>query len=278
MNTKKMSEVIKGNMAVYEGKTKQTLVNLILLGMLAGAFIAIGAASSSAAVYGIENVGLAKCLAGTIFPVGLVLVVLVGGELFTGDCLMIFGVMDKRIKALSMIRVLAIVWISNLVGSLIIVFLVNKSGQLDYGNAVLGATTIKTAFNKMNMGFTKAFFSAIMCNILVCFAVLVAATSADVAGKILGIFFTIWAFVIGGYEHCVANMYYIPAGILAKSNPTYYSTALAQGMHEDQLSFMTVGHMFVNNLLPVTLGNIVGGMIVVALPLYLVNRKAIKED
>jgi formate/nitrite transporter len=278
MNTKKMSEVIKGNMAVYEGKTKQTPVNLILLGMLAGAFIAIGAASSSAAVYGIENVGLAKCLAGTIFPVGLILVVLVGGELFTGDCLMIFGVMDKRIKALSMIRVLAIVWISNLVGSLIIVFLVNKSGQLDYGNAVLGATTIKTAFNKMNMGFTKAFFSAIMCNILVCFAVLVAATSADVAGKILGIFFTIWAFVIGGYEHCVANMYYIPAGILAKSNPTYYSEALALGMHEDQLSFMTVGHMLVNNLLPVTLGNIVGGMIVVALPLYLVNRKAIKAD
>jgi formate/nitrite transporter len=275
MNTKKMSEVIKGNMSVYEAKTKQSLGNLILLGMLAGAFIAIGGASSSAAIYGIENVGLAKCLAGVIFPVGLILVVLVGGELFTGDCLMIFGVMNKRIKALSMIRVLVVVWISNLVGALIVVFLANRAGQLDMGGAALGVATIRTAYNKINMDFSRAFFSGIMCNILVCFAVLVAGTASDVAGKILAIFFTIWAFVVGGYEHCVANMYYIPAGILAKSSTVYYNQALASGMHADQLSYMTVGHMFMNNLLPVTLGNIVGGMLVVAVPLYLVNRKEI---
>jgi formate/nitrite transporter len=278
MNTKKMSDVIKGNMAVYEGKTKQSLGKLILLGILAGAFIAIGAASSSAAIYGITNTGLAKCLAGVIFPVGLILVVLVGGELFTGDCLMIFGVMNKNIKVASMIRVLIVVWLSNLVGAFVVVFLVNKSGQLDYNAAALAAATIRTSYNKMNMGFLKVFCSGIMCNILVCFAVLVAATASDVTGKILGIFFTIWAFVVGGYEHCVANMYYIPAGILAKTSQSYYDAAISAGMHADQIEHMTVGHMFLNNLLPATLGNIVGGMIMVALPLYLVNRKEIKAE
>jgi formate/nitrite transporter FocA (FNT family) len=117
-----------------------------------------------------------------------------------------------------------------------------------------------------------------MCNILVCFAVLIAATSADVAGKILGIFFAIWAFVVGGYEHCVANMYYIPAGIMAKYNSTYYDAAISAGMHKEQVDYITVGHMFLNNLLPVTLGNIVGGMIIVAVPLYLVNRKELKSE
>ena len=104
MNAKKMSAVIKDNMAVYDGKTKLSLGRLILLGMLAGAFIAMGASSSSAATYGITNTGLAKCLAGTIFPVGLIMIGLVGGELVTGDCLIIVGVMNKKVKAVSMIR------------------------------------------------------------------------------------------------------------------------------------------------------------------------------
>lgn len=278
MNTKKMSAVIKDNMSIYQAKTKLPLGRLLLLGMVAGACIAMGASSSSAATYGIANTGLAKCLAGTIFPVGLILIVLVGGELFTGDCLMVFGIMDKKVKTLDVIRVLVLVWISNLVGSMIIVVLVNQCGQLDYGNAALSAATIKTAYNKMNLGFLKAFCSAIMCNILVCVAVLVAATASSVAGKILGIFFTIWAFVIGGYEHCVANMYYIPAGLLAKMNQKYFDAAVAAGLTPDQINSMNLKGFFVDNLIPVTLGNIVGGMIFVALPLYLINKHEIKAD
>lgn len=277
MNAKKMSAVIKDNMAVYDGKTKLSLGRLILLGMLAGAFIAMGASSSSAATYGISNTGLAKCLAGTIFPVGLVMIVLVGGELFTGDCLIIFCVMDKKVKLLNMIRTLLLVWLSNLLGALIVVVLVNQCGQLDYGSAALGAATIKTAYNKMNLGFLKAFCSGIMCNILVCIAVLVAGTASDVIGKIGGIFFTIWAFVIGGYEHCVANMYYIPAGLMAKQSSTYYDAAVATGLTLEQLNSMTIRSFLINNMLPVTLGNIVGGMIFVALPLYLINRKEIDD-
>lgn len=277
MGTKKMSAVIKDNMAVYDAKTKIPVLKLLLLGILAGAFIAIGGSSSSAAVYGIANTGVAKTLAGAIFPIGLILIVLVGGELFTGDCLIFFGVMNKNVKVLQMIKVLILVFISNLVGSFIIVFLVNQSGQLDYGNGALAAATIKTAYNKLNLSFVKAFCSAIMCNILVCLAVLLAATAQDVIGKIFAIFFPVWAFVIGGYEHCVANMYYIPAGLLAKTSDTYYDAAIAAGMTSSQLDSMSVSGMFIDNLLPVTLGNIVGGMLFVALPLYLINKKEIKE-
>ena len=278
MNTKKMSALISDNMAVYEGKAKLKLGKLALLAVFAGMFIAIGGSSSSAATYGIANTGLAKTLAGAIFPVGLILVVLIGGELFTGDCLMFFGVLNKRVKVLDMVRVLCLVFIFNLIGSLIVVVLVNQCGQLDFGGGALGAATIKTAYNKMNLSFTKAFCSAIMCNILVCLGVLIAGVAQDAAGKILGIFFTLWAFVIGGYEHCVANMYYIPAGLLAKETDKYYEAAVAAGMTPDQLDSMNIKGFFIDNLIPVTLGNIVGGMLFIALPLYLIHRKDIAGD
>ncbi len=272
MGTKKTAELIAGNMEVYEKKAKLSFGRLMILGMLAGAFIAIGASSSSAATYGIANTGLAKCLAGCIFPVGLILVVMVGGELFTGDCLMSFGVFDKRVKVLQFIRVLAVVFVCNLIGALIIVVLVNRCGQLDYGNGALAAATIKTAYNKMNMSFIKAFTSGIMCNILVCLVVLLAGICQEGIGKIFACFFPIWAFVVGGYEHCVANMYYIPAGLLAKHGEAYYNAAILAGMTPEQLDSMTISSFLVNNLLPVTLGNIVGGIVFVALPLYLVHN------
>ncbi len=278
MGINKMVDVLKANLSVYEDKTKMSLLGLLISGMLAGAFIAIGASSSSAAIYGISNTGLAKTLAGAIFPVGLILVVMVGGELFTGDCLMIFDVMNRRVKMLQVVRVLVLVFIFNLMGSLIVVFLVNRSGQLDYGNGALAVSAIKTAYTKLNLGFGKAFCSGIMCNVLVCLAVLLGGTAKEAVGKIFAIFFPIWAFVIGGYEHCVANMYYIPAGLLAKHGDTYRQLALNAGMTAEQLDSMTIGSFVADNLIPVTLGNIVGGMIFVALPLYLVHRKALKDN
>lgn len=277
MGTKKIGDLITDNMLVYEGKAKQSFMKLCILGMLAGAFIAMGASSSSAAVYGIANTGLAKTLAGAIFPVGLMFVVLIGAELFTGDCLMVFGVFEKRVKLLDMVRVLAVVFVCNLLGACVIVVLVNRCGQLDYGNGALAAATIKTAYTKMNLGFMKAFFSGIMCNILVCLAVLLAGVCQDAIGKIFACFFPIWAFVVGGYEHCVANMYYIPAGLLAKQGEAYYNAAIMAGMTPEQLDSMTISGFLVDNLIPVTLGNIVGGIVFVALPLYLVYRNKKKE-
>lgn len=275
MGINKLVDVLVANLAVYEDKTKKTILELLISGMLAGAFIAIGASSSSAAVYGISNTGLAKALAGAIFPVGLIFVVMIGGELFTGDCLMSLDAMNKRVKITQIIRVLALVFVFNMLGALLIVCLVNRSGQLDYGNGALAASAIKTAYNKLNLGFGKAMCSGIMCNILVCLAVLLAGTAKDATGKIFAIFFPIWAFVIGGYEHCVANMYYIPAGLLAKTSDAYYQAAIDAGMTASQLDSMTVGSFFIDNLLPVTIGNIIGGMLFVAFPLYVVHKKAL---
>lgn len=275
MGINKLVDVLVANLAVYEDKTKKTILELLISGMLAGAFIAIGASSSSAAVYGISNTGLAKTLAGAIFPVGLIFVVMIGGELFTGDCLMSLDAMNKRVKISQIIRVLVLVFVFNILGALLIVCLVNRSGQLDYGNGALAASAIKTAYNKLNLGFGKALCSGIMCNILVCLAVLLAGTAKDATGKIFAIFFPIWAFVIGGYEHCVANMYYIPAGLLAKTSDAYYQAAIDAGMTASQLDSMTVGSFFIDNLLPVTIGNIIGGMLFVAFPLYVVHKKAL---
>lgn len=274
---KNVAEIFTGNMNAYETKTKYKTWQIAILAMLAGAFIAIGGSSSSAATFAIENPGLAKCLAGCIFPVGLMLVVFMGAELFTGDCLMIAGVVNKRISVGAMIRVLVLVYIFNIIGSVLVAYICYGAGLLDLGSKALAASAIKTAYGKMNLGFLKAFCSGIMCNILVCLAVLFAGAATDAIGKIFGCFFPIWAFVVAGYEHCVANMYYIPMGLIAKSNPAYVEAATNAGMTADQINSMSLGGFFIGNLLPVTLGNIVGGMIFVALPLYFVNKKKITE-
>ena len=257
-------------------KAVKPVAKIFVAAIMAGMFIAFGGSSSNVAVFGIENVGLARTLAGCIFPVGLMLIVLVGGELFTGNCMMIGGVMTGRIKAMQMIRVLVTVYLGNLVGSLIVSFLAYYSGQWKYGAGALGAYTIKVAFGKLNLSFGTAVASGILCNILVCVAVLMASASKDAVGKIFGCFFPIWAFVIAGYEHCVANMYCIPAGIIAAADPAFAQKAMElYGYTAEDLAMLNPVNMIVNNLIPVTIGNIIGGMLFVAVPyVYLYNKKA----
>ena len=267
-------------MSSYENgtaaKAVKPVAKIFVAAIMAGMFIAFGGSSSNVAVFGIENVGLARTLAGCIFPVGLMLIVLVGGELFTGNCMMIGGVMTGRIKAMQMIRVLVTVYLGNLVGSLIVSFLAYYSGQWKYGAGALGAYTIKVAFGKLNLSFGTAVASGILCNILVCVAVLMASASKDAVGKIFGCFFPIWAFVIAGYEHCVANMYCIPAGIIAAADPAFAQKAMElYGYTAEDLAMLNPVNMIVNNLIPVTIGNIIGGMLFVAVPyVYLYNKKA----
>ena len=178
-----------------------------------------------------------------------------------------------------MIKVLVLVFLSNFVGSALVAALVNSSGQLHYSGDLMGAFTIKVAMGKVNMSFGAAFASAIMCNIFVCVAVLMAAAAKDISGKVWAIFFPIMAFVISGYEHCVANMYYIPAGIFASGNSAYVKAAqTAYGYTAAQLESLTWGNFVVKNLLPVTLGNIVGGMLFVGLPLYLIHREKLRAE
>ena len=272
-------QIVAANMNAAKGKTELPLVRMILLGIFAGMFIAGGASASSLAMHAIGNVGLARLVAGAIFPVGLMMIVLVGGELFTGDCLMIMGCIHGKFPAAKMVKVLVVVYLANFVGSVLFAELVNLSGQYNYTGGLLGAFTIKVAMGKVSLSFGAAFASGILCNIFVCMAVLMAMASKDIAGKVWAIFFPILAFVVSGYEHCVANMYYIPAGIFAAANETYAGVAMeAYGYTAAQLAVLNWSSFVVKNLIPVTLGNIVGGMVFVGLPLYLIHARKLKAD
>lgn len=272
-------QIVASNMAAAKNKTTLPLCRLILLGIFAGMFIACGASASSVAMHNISNVGLARLVAGSIFPVGLMMIVFVGGELFTGDCLMIMGCLHGQFPAWRMIKVLTVVFFSNFIGAALIAILVKASGQYHYTNDLLGAFTIKVAVGKLTMSFGAAFASGILCNVFVCIAVLMAAASKDIAGKVWAIFFPIMAFVVSGYEHCVANMYYIPAGILAAADSSYVKAAeTTYGYTASQFELLTWGNFVTKNLIPVTLGNIVGGMIFVGLPLYLIHSAKIRAE
>ena len=267
------AETIELNMKACENKTVLPLGKMILLGIMAGAFIALGGAASSTAAHAIENVGLARAMAGVIFPVGLMLIVFLGGELFTGNCLIVMDVFAKRTTWKRLLYNLVVVYFSNLIGALIIDTLLVFSGNLNYSGGLLGAYTIKVAVGKLGVAPVQAITSGILCNLLVCLAVLMATCAKDIVGKVWAIFFPICAFVIGGFEHCVANMFYIPAGMMAAANPDY--AAMAQqgyGITAEQLAGLTVlGSL--QNFIPVTIGNILGGMVFTGLPLYLIYKK-----
>ncbi|MBO5373542.1 MAG: formate/nitrite transporter family protein [Lachnospiraceae bacterium] len=257
------AEVVELNMKGSENKANLPLRKMILLGIMAGMFIALGGATSNTAVHNIENVGLARALAGAIFPVGLMMIVFVGGELFTGNCLIIMDVFAKRVSLAKMLRNLAVVYLSNLVGALFVDILIFYSGNLKYTDCLLGAYTIKVAIGKIAVTPVSAITSGILCNVLVCIAILMAAAAKDIVGKIWAIFFPIWAFVIGGFEHCVANMFYIPMGMLAAKNADYAAKAQeVYGITAEQLASLNIIDSLAN-FIPVTIGNMLGGMLVV---------------
>lgn len=267
------SEVIKSNIKSAVAKANLPLAKMILLGMMAGAFIAFGGAASSVAAHGVADVGLARSIAGAIFPVGLMLVVFTGSELFTGNSLMIMAVIDKKITLLKMIRNLVVVYFANFIGALIIDVLVFLSGQFDFSGGGLGAYTIKVAIAKTSIAPVTAVISGILCNILVCLAIVLAGTAKDSIGRIFGIFFPIAAFVVCGFEHCVANMFYIPAGMLAATNTAYVQKAQElYGITAQQCSSLT--HFAgTESLLFVTIGNIIGGVLFVGVVLYMAHIK-----
>ena len=245
------------------------------MGIMAGVCIALGAQSSNVAMHDIANVGLARLVAGCVFPVGLMMIVFIGGELFTGDCMMTMACIKKKISVAALIRTLVIVYIGNMVGAVALAYLVYLSGQYNYTSGALGAFTIKVALGKVSLSFLPALISGILCNILVCAAVLMASTAKDIAGKSLAIFFPIMAFVVSGFEHCVANMYYIPAGIFAAGNPAYVQKAQElYGLGAEKLTGLNWGSFVTVNLLPVTIGNIIGGAVMVGGVCFYLHGKA----
>lgn len=263
------------------GKTKHTALNMLLLGILAGAFIAFASEGSNMAAFNLfskpETYGLGKALAGVVFGTGLMLVLVAGGELFTGNTLILTGVLDQRIGILPMLKNWFFVYIGNFIGSLLIAYMMNESGLFHSGADGLGGITVKIAAAKVALHFMSAFYLGIMCNWLVCLAVWMSYGARDMTGKLLAVFFPIWLFITSGFEHSIANMYYIPAGILAKANPAFSEAALNLGLSPEGLANLSWGNMVTQNLLPVTLGNIVGGTVFVAMAYWFVYLRQAKD-
>ncbi len=269
MNHLKPAETLDALMKAAELKASMPLKRIIIFGIFAGVYIAFAGAGANMASFNLlanpETFGLGKILSGTIFTVGLMLVVLGGAELFTGNTTMIAAVAEKRITASSMLKNWIIVYICNFIGGVLIAFMVYYSGGLNAGNGLLGAMTVKIASGKVNLEFGQALVSGIMCNWLVCMAVWLSTGAQTTIGKIFSIFFPIWLFVTAGFEHSVANMFFIPAGIFASGNELFVSLS---GISQDVLSNLNWSGMLINNLFPVTIGNIIGGSVCVAMGYY----------
>ena len=262
------SEITEATIQTGIKKSKMTIVNMVILGILAGAFIAFAAEGSNMAAFNLfakpETYGLGKVLAGAVFGTGLMLVLIAGGELFTGNTMIIAGVLEKKVSIKAMLKNWFFVYVGNFIGSIFIAYMMNKSGLFSSGDNMLGAVTIKIAAYRVGLTFMQAFFLGIMCNWLVCLGVWMAYGAKDMTGKIFAIFFPIWLFITSGFEHSVANMYYIPAGIMAKDNKALADAAAVLGVTPEKLSHLNWDMFFTHNLIPVTLGNIVGGGIFVA--------------
>jgi len=274
------AEVVETAIEVAKTKEVLPLGKMFLLAVLAGAFIAFGAEASSLAAYTTTDVGIGRLITGLVFPVGLILIVVVGGELFTGNCLMVEALFSKEIGWRGMLRNWGVVWLGNLAGAVLIAWICSLTPQWDYTSGALGAYTIKIAVGKANIGFGSAFGSGILCNILVCGAVLGAFAARDVMGKVVMAFIPICAFVVSGFEHSVANMYYLFSGLIASTNPAYVAKAGdLYGLTTDKIATLNIGSIL-GNLIPVTLGNIVGGVALGLLLCYAYRKKplAAKES
>ena len=236
-------------------------LKVFALALLAGAFIAFAAAFFTVVTHGSNmSLGITRLLGGLAFCLGLILVVVAGAELFTGNNLLVMACVDKKITLKQLLINWTVVFFGNLCGSLGLVLLIYLSGHWLMGHGAVGAQAVMIANSKVNLSFMQAFSSGILCNALVCLAVWLCFASHTVTDKILAIIFPITAFVTLGFEHSVANMYFIPAGMMAKTNPEIMKVV---GDSIDLSNLNLVG--FIHNLAPVTLGNIMGGSVFVGM-------------
>lgn len=200
------------------------------------------------------------------------LVIFLGAELFTGNCLISIAVMDKKVRLRDMFLNLGIVFIANLLGALFIVILCFASGLWNTSGGLLGAYTLNVALTKATLSPIAALSSGILCNILVCGSILVMTMSTDMTGKIWGIFFTIMAFVVCGFEHSVANMYYLLAGLFAKLNPEYVELAKeTYGLTSTQIDSLNIINCLKSTFF-VSVGNMIGGMIFVSAIFFVIFK------
>lgn len=251
-------EITERVVEIGKDKAELPILPMLLLGMLAGVYIGFGAELCTMVTHDLSKhlgVGFAKFAGGSVFTVGLMLVVLAGAELFTGNCLMLTGVLAGKVSMTGMLRNWFFVFFANFAGSMLLVVIMYYSSLWKVGNFGVGAAALTTAVGKVSLSFSEAFCRGIACNWLVCLAVWLAIAGKDAVSKILGIYFPIMAFVASGFEHSVANMYIVPIGLFLKGNAAVVNAAGLAGT----IDGFTWSRFLIGNLVPVTLGNIVGG-------------------
>ncbi|WP_425449435.1 formate/nitrite transporter family protein [Dethiothermospora halolimnae] len=236
-------------------KASLSTARMLLLGIFAGMFIGFGAHADITVMQtlGSFDVGIAKFMGAAVFPVGLMLVLVAGAELFTGNNLMTMALMDKKITINKMLKNWILVYLGNFIGSILLALIIEKAGLYGQGSNIANKA-IAIAEAKVGLSFGQAFLRAILCNIIVVLAVWFSSASKQVIGKIFAIWFPIMMFVLSGFEHSIANMFFISLGKLLGG------------------SFSWV-EMWTSNLIPVTLGNILGGAVIVPVVYYIVYKE-----
>lgn len=254
-------------------KAKRSFAKTFVLAILAGAFIAFGAIFATT-VTATETLspGFTKLIGGVAFSLGLILVIVGGAELFTGNNIIVMAWANKKIKTKQVLRNWSIVFLGNFVGAISIAILMLFSLQYTSGSGAIGEKALNIAEAKSSLGFTQAIVLGILCNTLVCLAVWLCYSAKSTGGKILAIIFPITAFVAAGFEHSIANMYFIPKALLIKSSAgSEFWTSINSS--PDQYVNLTWENFFLNNLIPVTIGNIIGGAVMVGMVYWFVYLK-----
>ena len=264
------AEVAKKAEALGVAKATAPAIQLLVLGMLAGAFIAFGAVFATTITADTSlSFGIARLLGGLVFSLGLILVVIAGAELFTGNNLIVMALASGRITIKQVLRNWGIVYLGNFAGAMGVALIAFWSEHYLQGGGAIGRRILAIGAAKTQLDFVPALSLGILCNALVCLAVWLCMSARSAADKVLVILFPITAFVAAGFEHCVANMYFVPKALLVKAFATSEFWGSIQASPAD-FSELTWGNFLVSNLLPVTLGNIIGGAVLVGLVYWFV--------
>jgi formate transporter len=258
-------------------KAHLSAASTFVLAILAGAFIALGAVFSTTVLAGSGTLpyGVARLLAGLVFTLGLILVVVGGAELFTGNNLIVMAWASRKITTRLLLRNWVLVYLGNFAGSVSVAVMMYFSGQFTFGQGAIGASALATANAKVGLTFVQALTLGVLCNILVCLAIWLTFSARTTTDRILAIIPPITAFVAAGFEHSVANMYFIPVGLFIKAGaPDAFWASI--GKTAADYPNLTWGGFLVNNLLPVTLGNIIGGALLVGVVYWFVYLRPVR--
>ena len=269
-----LEQVTNKLIRISKAKSQYGCVQLLLQGILAGIFVALGVIVRHSAVYMFNNACIQRVVGGLFFPIGFLLIIFIGGELFTGNCLMILGVLNGDVREKTMIRNSVLVFLGNMIGAFIGALLIHYSGVLDGDNGLLGGYIIKASYNKIMMTPGEQIASGIVCNIIICSAIVVATLSKKFIDRFIGAWFIICCFAIAGFEHLVVNMYTLPAGLFASKVPLYrYKAYKVYGITQSNMSLINVREI-ISNYLFVTIGNLIGGVMIGALIYYIVKKNS----